>query len=814
MYLSLGARKWFLSILLISTLCLGSVASSFAADTGLKMLHGHVPSVVTNLAPAGDLDPAQSLTLAIGLSLRDPKGLDDFLAQVYDPASPAYRQYLTPGQFTEKFGPTTNDYSSVLTFAKQHNLTVTGIHNNRMLVDVSGSVSNIQGAFHIHMRVYHHPTEARDFFAPDTDPSVDSSLPIADVSGLNNYVRPHPKSIRSDSHSHSSVTPHTGSGSGGTYAGGDFRAAYFPGVALSGAGQTLGLLEFDGFYASDLASYETKTGTPAVPIQTVLLDRYSGTPTTGSDSGNPEVSLDIEVAMAMAPGLSSIVVFEAGPRGHANDILNAMAASNQVKQLSSSWGWSGGPSTTTDNIFKEMAAQGQSFFNAAGDSDAFTSGSSSVNGVDNSSLDTTPSSSPYITQVGGTTLTTTGPGGAWSSEKVWNWGLTDGSYVGTCGGISSYYSIPSWQAGVSMNANGGSATHRNVPDVALTADNIFVTYGNGTSDSFGGTSCAAPLWAATAAMINQQALSNGNSTIGFINPAIYGIGGGAAYGSSFHDITTGNNTWSSSPSSFYAVTGYDLCTGWGTPAGDGLINALAGVPITNTNTNTTVVGIQSLVQNGGFETGDFTDWTLVGDTVNGMNIFDAVESISADPGVVHSGLYGSALGDNRLATLSQTLATTPGQTYLLSFWLDNLAAASVQQFLVNWNSDTLFDMTNPPAFSWTNLQFVVIATGSNTVLQFGAENDVSYFGLDDISVIPIPTVAFQGAAALSNGGFSLSWNTATGLNYQVQYTTDLSQSAWANLGSPVLGTGSTLSISDTNATAASPRRFYRLILTP
>src|SRR5208283_114946 len=211
-----------------------------------------------------------------------------------------------------------------------------------------------------------------------------------------------------------------------------------------------------------------------------------------------------------------------------------------------------------------------------GDSDAFTTGSSSTNGVDNPLLANTPASSPYIITVGGTTLTTTGPGGAWSSETVWNWGLHSGSYVGSSGGISSYYSIPSWQTNMSMTANGGSTTYRNIPDVALTADNVYVKYGNGSSTTVGGTSCAAPLWAGLAALINQQSLTAGRSTIGFVNPAIYSLGKSTNFSASFHDIMTGNNIWPSSPNGFYAVSGYDLCTGWGTPAGQSLINTLAG----------------------------------------------------------------------------------------------------------------------------------------------------------------------------------------------------------------------------------------------
>ena len=153
-----------------------------------------------------------------------------------------------------------------------------------------------------------------------------------------------------------------------------------------------------------------------------------------------------------------------------------------------------------------------------------------------------------------------------------------GGYVGSSGGISSYYSIPSWQTNVSnLAGRGGSTSQRNIPDVALTADNVYVKDSNGSNDDgIGGTSCAAPLWAGFMALVNQQAAANGRPSAGFINPAIYAIAAGSSYAACFHDVTTGNNTWSSSPNLFYATNGYDLCTGLGTPAGQNLINALAG----------------------------------------------------------------------------------------------------------------------------------------------------------------------------------------------------------------------------------------------
>ena len=350
-----SVNKVFVYTLLILA-SLTAIPASFTADAGLKVLPGHRPKLPSSTTSTGQLSGTNQLRLAIGLPLRDAEGLDNFLEQVYDPASTNYQHYLTPEEFTARFGPTEEDYQAVIMFARSNGLAVTATHGNRLILDVQGPVENIQRAFHVTLFTYRHPLENRNFFMPDREPSVAAELPIADISGLNNYSLPHPK-IKT-----SNASNGTGSGSSGTYIGNDFRAAYLPNVTLTGAGQMVGLVQFDGFYASDISAYAAAAGISAVPVQTVLLDGYSGTPTT---AGNVEVSLDIEMAMAMAPGLSKIIVFEGGPSGTPNDILNVMASSNQVKQLSCSWGWGGGPTNTTDEIFKQMAAQGQSFFNAA-----------------------------------------------------------------------------------------------------------------------------------------------------------------------------------------------------------------------------------------------------------------------------------------------------------------------------------------------------------------------------------------------------------------------------------------------------------------
>src|ERR1035441_1678222 len=299
--------------------------------------------------------------------------------------------------------------------------------------------------------------------------------------------------------------------------------------------------------------------------------------------------MDIELVMAMAPG-ASIYVFESP--SYPNDVLSTMVNYTFIKQFSTSWTLGGGfytggvgsPNPAGDVLLMEMAAQGQSFFAASGDFDAYHQGPFPT--------DNPPSweqESPYATVVGGTVLTMNGSGASYASETVWNPnpGGVYGSQVGSGGGLSLNYATPYWQQGVSMTANHGSTTQRNIPDVAMVAVGLDV-YVNGSDRGGGGTSASAPLWAGFMALVNQKAASLGNPSAGFINPAIYAIGQGSGntpYASAFHDITTGNNFWSVSPNNYPAVAGYDLCTGWGTPA-IGLINALAGAHqsvVLNTN---------------------------------------------------------------------------------------------------------------------------------------------------------------------------------------------------------------------------------------
>jgi uncharacterized repeat protein (TIGR01451 family) len=579
----------------------------------MKTLSGHVPRAVSrfNLQPIGQLPDGTNLTLAISLPVQNEPALDSLLSQIYDPSSTNYHHYLTQGEFSRRFGPSAADHQKVLDFVKAHNLAVVRSYSNQMLVDVSGKASDIESAFHVKLRTYHHPVENRTFFAPDTDPTVDSSVPISHVSGLDNYLIPRPAFIKEGTPTRNpgATKPGSGSGPGGTYMGKDFRAAYVPGVSLDGKGQNVALYELDGYFTADILSYEAQAGLANVTLTNISVNGGVPAPT---GFGDPEVSLDIEMVVSMATNASEVIVYEA-PNGVANsvvDLLNRIASDDLAKQISSSWLIGDDPSY--DVYYKEMALQGQSFFQASGDNGAyFTNQEQLQQWADDTN----------ITLVGGTTLSTIGPGGAWSSETVWNWfseGIgTDGSGGGTnWNGIP----IPSWQQNVPMTNNMGSTTLRNVPDVSLTADAIYVVFENGQSGFFGGTSCAAPLWAAYTALVNEQATNRDLPSVGFLNPALYAIGLSSNYTNCFHDITTGNDTNLVVGNRNFAVPGYDLATGWGTPNGSNLINALTASASTNFFTHLSPpsppYGSTLVTLNGGNPNGNWELFALNDQTFN------------------------------------------------------------------------------------------------------------------------------------------------------------------------------------------------------
>lgn len=975
-----------------AVLLLGSAISACGAPR--KSLDGQLPPAAALANPLNVVPATNELRLSLSLPVRDQAALDAFLRSIYDPASPEFHRYLTPAQFTEKFGPAETEYRALIGFVESNGLKVVSTHPNRLVLDVSGPVASVENTFRLKFHQYQHPQESRIFYSADTNPSIDASLPfrILSIGGLDNFSQPHPASLHmTPPNPDGGARPNAGSGPAGQFLGRDFRLAYLPGNRLNGSGQSIALLEFDGYYSNDITAYETAGSLPPVPLANVAVNGGVSSP----GAGNVEVALDIEMAISMATNLSKVIVYEAPSGTPWFSLLSQMANDNLAAQISCSWYRNTSvPDPACEQVFQQMAAQGQSFFTASGDYDAFVG------------FVPFPDDSPNITIVGGTVLTTAARGGTRASEVVWNRGLdtTSGNYVGTGGGVSFNYAIPAWQQGInSFLTNGGSLVARNVPDVALTAENIYVKADNGMTETVGGTSCAAPLWAGVMALANQQSVTAGKPVVGFINPIIYELANESIYTNCFFDITVGSNAWPSSGASYNAVPGYDLCTGLGVPRTTNLINALVSpdpliivsnggfntlgtaagafgpvaqtyfltnggtspltwslgntpvwltasktsgtlaagagdalvvslsqiasnlmantytaklwftnvtsgvahsrfftltttdalviqapasqtffgppggpfqpaaydVVLTNpsphsldfgvnntsiwlnisptgaslagqgqstltvtpsalaTNlsdglyssviriTNLTSQYVQALtvvvsvgiVQNGGFETGDFSQWNLVGRTFDSTNVYNGVVGVNSladgsGPNFIHSGNYGAFLGDTSLATLSQTLTITPGQNYRLSFWLDNPVSGSGQQFAATWIANgvtnQLYSVVNPSALAWTNLTFDLTAAGTNGILQFLAANPPDGFGLDDISLVSLtpPVITLQPTnltvPAGSNAVFIGSARGVGSLIYQ-----------WLKNGTNLL-TGGNVSGATTNMLVISP----------
>jgi len=598
-----------LSIFLLTVAAMVSVVNVVCQAEPQPLVTPHVKEVVVNgeAQSVGRLPATQSMRFDIVLALRHRPELENFLQELYDPSSPSYKQYVTPQEFTARFGPSREDYDALIAFAKASGFTVVRGSRDAFDVQLKGSVANIEKAFHVTMGVYQHPTENRTFYSPDREPTVDLPFQLWHITGLDNCFIPRRALV------HRGIKPKpatTGSGPGGSFLGSDMRAAYYEGTALTGAGQNIGLLEYVGFDIADVNTYYQNVGqTRTAAVVGISTD---GTPLNcfytqaGGYCDDTEQTIDITQALGMAPGVTTVYMY-VGSSDTA--ILGAMSTDTPLPlNLSASWLW-GTDSGTDDPYFEKMAAQGQSYFNASGDDARF-----------NSSYPTWPADSAYVISVGGTDLATSGAAGPWASETAWE---DSGGGFWTPDDIP----IPTWQqlSGVITKANEGSTKYRNAPDVAANANWSFYVCADQSgcsANEIGGTSFASPMWAGYLALANQQAAANGAPAPGFINPSIYPLGVGSNYDSDFHDITSGSN-------GFPAVTGYDLVTGWGSPNGANLIDALAGTggggapavtlsptslkwgkiavgvtggkkKVTLTNTGTATLDITSIVPSGDF----------------------------------------------------------------------------------------------------------------------------------------------------------------------------------------------------------------------
>lgn len=551
-------RKQSLNMLMVALMLVG--ATVVAQSETFMTRHTRDAVVSRQATMAGHMPSAQMMQVDVVLPLSDQAGLDAFLKLLYDPNSSSYRQFLTPKEFTALYGPSQQDYDATVRYLELHGLTVVGGSRDGMDIQVRGPVSAIESAFHVTMNNYQHPTENRMFFGPDREPSTDLPFALWHVSGLDNYSIPHSRLVSKEDYamahgiSPEAVVTHatTGSGPSASFLGSDMRAAYYGGT-LTGAGQSLGLLEYYGTDLADLSTYFANVKqTNKVPVTILSTDGTSTSCVYSSGCDDTEQTLDMTQALGMAPGLASLVMY-VGSTDTA--MISAMTTHSPLPQtIGCSWGWTPADPSTLDPYFQKMSAQGQNFFAASGDSKTWSR-----------RVEAWPADDDYVVAVGGTDLVTASAGGAWKSETAW---------VDSGGGISpDKIAIPAWQklAGVINSTNKGSTTYRNGPDVSANANFSFYVCADQTTctaNSYGGTSFAAPMWAGYMALVNQQLVANGYKPLGFINPYIYAENITSQYATDFHDVTSG------CAGTYCAVKGYDLVTGWGSPNGAGLLNEL------------------------------------------------------------------------------------------------------------------------------------------------------------------------------------------------------------------------------------------------
>jgi len=662
-----------------------------------QMLTRHVRDEVVNgkAQLVGKLPATQTLRFDIVLPLRDRAGLQNFLQELYDPSSPSYHQFLKPKEFTARFGPSQEDWDALVAFAKASGFEVVGGTRDSRDLWLSGTVANVEKAFHVSMGVYQDPTEDREFFAVDREPTVDLPFQLWHVTGLDNDSRPHPLYVKKSDYAKAhgidpdQVVSHatTGSGPSASFLGSDMRAAYYGGTALTGSGQTIGLFEFLGTDLADLTTYYKNVG-QTEPYTPTLISTggYSTSCTESSGCDDTEQTLDMTQAMGMAPGSEMLYMYVCGNASSISDTacISAMVTTTDAplsKQISCSWGWTPADASTLDPYFEQMASQGQNFFAASGDSSAWSS-----------SNEAWPADDANIVSVGGTDLTTSSAGGPWKSETAW---------ADSGGGVSpDDIPIPSWQTPVD-GCSGCSKTLRNGPDVAGNANFTYYVCADQTTctaNEYGGTSFAAPMWAGYTALANQQAAANGK-TIGYINPTLYPAAEGSSYSTYLHDITSG------SCGTYSAATGFDLCTGWGSPNTTGMINLLA--PSSTSPSFTLSASPSSLT----ITQGSSGTSTITVTDVGGFTGSVTLAASGLPSGVTASFGTNPTTSTSVLTLTASSTATTGTATVTITGTSGSLSATTTVSLTVNSTTSPAFSVSASP----TSVTVAQGASGTSTI---------------------------------------------------------------------------------------------------
>ena len=515
----------------------------------------------------------------VTLSPRSPAGLARYIASLSNTASPNFHHYLTTADFAQRFGASPSSVDAVRRYFQGFGLRASDLSKGRLVLHLRGTTSQIARAFAARVETLRRSNGelAAQLVTRGTVPAP-IAHDIAGVAGLSTVVQPSTNLVLSHANAHTAIATTCPDDGGemstvpnpnGGYT--PFQFAQLYGFNsqwannVTGSGQTIAVYELSPYDPGDLATFLNCYGLNPT-LTPVSVD---GGPTGPFDD---EPTLDVEEVAAMAPG-ATIDIYQ-GPNNSngPTDTYQRIADDNTASIVTTSWGTceadpSGDPSAEQP-IFEQMAAQGQTVVSAAGDE-----GSSDCNGVtSNSPAVDDPASQPYVTGVGGLTVSDINP----LNQIVWNTPVKSGAPGSGGGGVSTLWSRPSWQNAPGIPA---SSTMRLVPDLATDADpgTGFVQYFTGTGQaacnqnclagwsSVGGTSIGSPMVSSLVAVAAQAC---GSGRLGFINPSLY-----AMASTGFVDVTTGSNDLYN-VGEYSAGAGYDMASGLGSPDGAGFFAGL------------------------------------------------------------------------------------------------------------------------------------------------------------------------------------------------------------------------------------------------
>jgi kumamolisin len=507
----------------------------------------------------GPANPKEQVDVTIRLRSRASKPIVDpetFTKPIAD------RKILSRIEFEQRHGADPEGIARIEAFAKEYNLTVKEKSAARRSVILSGTVAAMNKAFGVELKEYLHPGGRYRGRTGAIHLPAELHDVVEGVFGLDNrpQAKPHFRRRQGRAGSRAAAV-------GLSYTPVQVATLYnFP-TGLNGSGECIALIELGGGYKdNDLKNYWNQLNLPTTPtVAAIPVGNGSNSPTGDPNGPDGEVMLDIEVAGAIAPSAKIVVYFaENTDAGFLNAITTAVHDSTNNPSITSiSWGgpessWTQQAITSMDEAFQAAAAIGVTVCVAAGDDGSTDGLTDGLNHVD------FPASDPNVLACGGTKLIASG--NTITSETVWNELANNEGATG--GGISDVFPLPSWQttAKVPPSANPNNNVGRGVPDVAGDADPTtgFDILVDGQSGVIGGTSAGAPLWAGLIALINQSL----GKPAGFINPLLYQSAGTAG---DFNSITSGNN------GAYSAGSGWNACTGLGSPIGNRVATIL-GVP--------------------------------------------------------------------------------------------------------------------------------------------------------------------------------------------------------------------------------------------